>query len=111
MEARLAAVKPQQEETERPVSLMATLEEFCQNIRAALATPSFATKQRLLRLVVEQIVVTDEQITIKHVIPLSDVRLQRQHSGPGRPIWTAVNGANSSVSQTVLPVWSCANAR
>jgi hypothetical protein len=30
-------------------------------------------------LVVEQIVVADEQITIKHVIPLSDVRLQRQY--------------------------------
>src|SRR6266851_30955 len=74
MEARLAALKQQQEETERQVSLMATLEEFCQNIRAALDTPSFATKQRILRLVMDQIVVADEQITIKHVIPLSDVR-------------------------------------
>jgi site-specific DNA recombinase len=79
MEARLAALKQQQEETNQQVVLMATLEEFCQNIRAALDTPSFATKQRILRLVVDQIVVTDEQITIKHMIPLSDVRLQRQH--------------------------------
>ena len=79
VEARLASLMQQQEETDRQASLMATLEEFCRNILAALDTPSFATKQRILRLVVDQIVVTDEQITIKHVIPLSDVRLQRQH--------------------------------
>jgi site-specific DNA recombinase len=85
LEARLAALKPQQEETERQVSLTATLEEFCHNIRAALDTPSFATKQRILRLVVDQIVGTDEQITIKHVIPLSDVRLQRQHYTAATP--------------------------
>jgi site-specific DNA recombinase len=85
MEARLAALKQQQEETERQVSLTATLEEFCQNIRAALHTPSFATKQRILRLVVDQIVVADEQITIKHVVPLSDVRLQRQHYSADTP--------------------------
>jgi len=87
MEARLVSLKQQQEETERQVSLTATLEEFCHNIRAALETPSFATKQRLLRLMVDQIVVTAEQITIKHVIPLSDVRLQRQHYSVqrGRP--------------------------
>ena len=83
--ARLAALKQQQEEAERHVSLTATLEEFCHNIRTTLDTPSFATKQRILRLVVDQIVVTDEQITIKHVISLSDVRLQRQHSTADRP--------------------------
>lgn len=89
MEARLAALKQQQEETNQQVVLMATLEEFCQNVRAALATPSFATKQRILRLVVDQIVVTDEQITIKHMIPLSDVRVQRQHYSADTPCCSA----------------------
>ena len=79
VETRLAALRHQQQEQEQQLSLTATLEEFCQHIRAALDTPSFATKQRILRLVVDQIVVTDEQITIKHMIPLSDVRLQRYH--------------------------------
>jgi len=40
---------------------------------------AFPVEHPILRLVVDKIVVTDEQITIKHVIPLSDVRLQRQH--------------------------------
>ena len=35
--------------------------------------PSFETKQRILRLVIDTIVVDDEQITIKHVIPISNV--------------------------------------
>jgi len=58
------------------VQVKATLEEFCRNMSAALQNPSFETKQRILRLVVEKIVVTDEQITIKHMIPVSDVGLQ-----------------------------------
>jgi hypothetical protein len=47
---------------------------------AALDNPSFETKQKILRLVVERVEFVDDQITIKHVIPISDVRLQRdQH--------------------------------
>src|SRR5262249_44786563 len=60
LEARVVSLQQQEEEAERQVSRTATLEEFCQNIRTALETPSFATKQRILRLVVDQIVVTDE---------------------------------------------------
>ncbi|MCI0337861.1 MAG: hypothetical protein L0226_09810 [Acidobacteria bacterium] len=62
-------------------SLATTLEEFCRNISAALDNPSFETKQKILRLVVDLIEFRDDQITIKHVIPISDVRLQRnQHN-------------------------------
>jgi hypothetical protein len=48
---------------------------------AALDNPSFETKQKILRLVVERVEFVEDQITIKHVIPISDVRLQRdQHN-------------------------------
>ncbi len=62
------------------MQVKATLEEFCRNMSAALQNPSFETKQRILRLVVEKVVVSDEQIMIKHMIPISDVGLRRhQH--------------------------------
>lgn len=79
LETRLASLTQHQQEQARHASLTVSLEEFCRNSRTALQNPSFETKQRILRLVVDRIEVTDEQIMIKHMIPLSDVRLQRHH--------------------------------
>jgi site-specific DNA recombinase len=53
----------------RAGTLAATVTAFCERIRAQLATPTFEVKQKVLRLVVERIVVTDDQIVIEHVIP------------------------------------------
>ena len=55
--------------------VQASLETFCQKMRTTLVNPSFATTQKMLRLVVENIVVTDDCLTIHHLIPLPDVRL------------------------------------
>jgi len=79
LEARLTALRHQQEEQHRQALIQETAEEFCRHIREALQNPSFETKQQILRLVVDKIIVEDEQITIKHVIPVSDVRLRRYH--------------------------------
>ena len=52
-----------------------------------LDNPSFETKQRILRLVVDKILVRDEEITIQHTVPISDVRLWHDHypeHTPGR---------------------------
>ena len=116
LQTRLAVLKQQQHEQERQVSLRATLEEFCRNINDALENPSFETKQRILRLVVDKVVFNDDQITIKHVIPISDVRLQRYQYSTERPIapWrppdgTAQRGAPQSValfaSHDATPDW------
>jgi len=80
LESRISDLKQQQHEQQRQATLTTTVEEFCRNISAALDNPSFETKQKILRLVVERIEFVEDQITIKHVIPVSDVRLQRnQH--------------------------------
>ena len=44
-----------------------------------LDNPSFETKQRILRLVVDKILVSDEEVTIQHTVPISDVRWWRDH--------------------------------
>ena len=46
-----------------------------------LGNPSFETKRRILRLVVDKILVRDEEITIQHTVPISDARLWRDHYG------------------------------
>jgi site-specific DNA recombinase len=86
LEARLVALRQQQHEQQRRAYLRETVEEFCQHIGVALQTPSFATKQQILRLVVDKIVVEDDQITIKHVIPIPDVPLRRYHYVGNTPI-------------------------
>ena len=42
-----------------------------------LENPSFETKQRIVRLVVDKIRVSDEEITIQHIVPISNVRMWR----------------------------------
>lgn len=80
LEERLNSLEQQKHGQQRQAALATTVEEFCRNISAALDNPSFETKQKILRLVVERIEFVEDQITIKHVIPISDVRLQRdQH--------------------------------
>ena len=77
LEANVISLRQQQQEQQRQMALTATVEEFCRTINAALDNPSFETKQKILRLVVERVEFVEDQITIKHVIPVSDVRLQR----------------------------------
>ncbi len=85
LEERLTALEQQKQGQQRQAELARTVEEFCRNIGAALDNPSFETKQKILRLVVERVEFVENQITIKHVIPISDVRLQRDQHWYHRP--------------------------
>jgi site-specific DNA recombinase len=64
-----------------------TVTAFCQRIAALLEDPAFATRQRVLRLVVERIVITDDQIVIQHIIPTDEgSRLYLRRSRPREPL-------------------------
>jgi hypothetical protein len=52
---------------------------FHQKMSDVLDNPSFETKQRILRLVVDKILVGDEEVTIQHTVPISDGRLWGDH--------------------------------
>ena len=88
LDERLSSLRQQQQEQQRQAALATTVEEFCRNISTALDNPSFETKQKILRLVVDRVEFVEDQITIKHVIPISDVRLQRDQLSPGTPIFS-----------------------
>ncbi len=65
----------------RQDTLTVNVSQFCDNITSMLQSPTPQEKQEVLRLVVDHILVEKEQLTIKHVIPLSgDRRLYTQRS-------------------------------
>ena len=62
--------------------LTADFEQFCADAQKMLETPPKETKQEVLRLLIEEIVVADNEIIIKHIIPHDDnYRLIPRDSG------------------------------
>lgn len=77
MRQRLQELRQQEADQQRRQAVKVSVEEFCRTMEDALIQPSFETKQRILRLVVERIEFQEDQITIKHLIPVGNVRLCR----------------------------------
>jgi site-specific DNA recombinase len=77
--ARLSQLEQQQHEQHQHDLLGQTLEVFCRKMSDVLENPSVETKQRILRLVVDKILVSDEEITIQQMVPIANVRLWRDH--------------------------------
>jgi site-specific DNA recombinase len=74
---RRQELQQQEAERQRHESVKQSVEEFCRTMEDALVHPSFETKQKILRLVVDRIEFQENQITIKHLIPVGNVRLCR----------------------------------
>jgi hypothetical protein len=54
---------------------------FCADAQKALENPTPEAKQEVLRLLVDQIIVEDDAITIKHIIPADEsCRLLPRHN-------------------------------
>jgi site-specific DNA recombinase len=47
-----------------------TIEALCQQVRIGLEDATFEQKRTLLRLLVDQVVVTDEEVEIRYVMPI-----------------------------------------
>ena len=54
------------------------IEAFCQTIRAGLATATFDQRRQLAELLIDRVIVTDDQVEIRYVLPTSP-------DGPHRP--------------------------
>jgi site-specific DNA recombinase len=62
------------------------LGSFCRRVRSRLDEASFAERQRILQLLIERIIVGEDSLEIRHVIPLGQVDGTPSGSGPeGRP--------------------------
>ena len=65
VEQRLARLAP-------PVPLQLSLPLFTQRIQLALDASDFHTRQDVIRLLIERIVVADDALIIEHIVPLHD---------------------------------------
>jgi site-specific DNA recombinase len=54
------------------------IEAFCQTIRAGLATATFDQRRQLAELLIDRVIVTDDEVEIRYVLPISP-------DGPHRP--------------------------
>jgi site-specific DNA recombinase len=47
------------------------IERFCEQVRSGLANATFEQKRALVELLIDQVVVTDEEVEIRYVVPTS----------------------------------------
>jgi len=79
LKRRLSEIGAKRAQREQEIRLLRGLEQFSLSVQEALEDPSFETKQQVLRLVVDRIVVEGDKVVIHHVVPTGPVRLQTQH--------------------------------
>jgi site-specific DNA recombinase len=48
-----------------------SIERFCEQVRSGLANATFEQKRVLVELLIDQVVVTDEEVEIRYVVPTS----------------------------------------
>ena len=48
-----------------------SIEEFCERVRASLADATFEQKRRLVELLIDRVIVNDEEVEIRYVVPTS----------------------------------------
>jgi site-specific DNA recombinase len=64
----------QRQQTQQQVQdqIMSDFATFCDMIQASLDNPTPQVKQEVLRLLIKEIIVGDDMVTIKHIIPVDD---------------------------------------
>ena len=98
---RLQQLQQQEADQQRRQNIEVSVEEFCRAMEEALVHPSFATKQKILRLVVNSIEFQEDQITIKHLIPVGNVRLCRNQYVNATPNYANGSGKDSRRSDVI----------
>ena len=83
---RLHHLRHLRDNREDQVRLIQGAELFCASIQQALEQPSFATKQQVLPLVVDRIVVAEDELVVHHIIPAGPFRLQTERNRNGEPV-------------------------
>jgi site-specific DNA recombinase len=73
---RLTELADAHNSRQHQLQLRQGVEEFCTSMQEALKTSNFDIKQKVLQLVVDRVIVDEQQLTIRHIIPTGPVRLQ-----------------------------------
>ena len=76
LRARLDEIRRQRAEREQEIRLLQGLEAFCAGIRDALLDPPFEIMQKVLRLVVDRVILEEDRLVIRHIVPMTPTGLQ-----------------------------------
>jgi len=76
LRARLDEIHRQHSEREQQLRLLQGLEAFCAGIQDTLVDPPFETKQKVLRLVIDRVILEEDRLVIRDVVPTAPVGLQ-----------------------------------
>jgi site-specific DNA recombinase len=63
----------------------ADLTAFCQRVRSRLDEATLAEKQRILQLLIDRVIVGEDALEIRHVIPLGRLKAEPAEPGPTDP--------------------------
>ena len=84
---RIEKIQRQQAQLSVKTQIMADFAAFCEQAQQALENPTPAVKQEVLRLLVDSVVVEENAIIIKHIVPTDDnCRLLPRGNPPKRYI-------------------------
>ena len=81
IQARLLQFEREAQSEQIKQELIDDFDQFCQRIRENLANPSFDVQQEVIRLLIDHVVVGENEIVIKHIVPTDDdcrLKPQRQ---------------------------------
>lgn len=85
----LTAQREQEErlcrERQTAKEVWADLTAFCQRVRSRLDEATLAEKQRILQLLIDRVIVGEDALEIRHVIPLGRLKAEPADSGPTDP--------------------------
>ena len=49
--------------------IVGSVEDFCERVRSGLANATFEQRRKLVELLIDRVIVTDEEVEIRYVIP------------------------------------------
>ena len=72
LKERIQQLQQKQQQQQVKDEMMVNFETYCQEMLARLENPTPEAKQEVIRLLIDHIVVRDDEIIIKHIIPVDD---------------------------------------
>jgi site-specific DNA recombinase len=76
LRARRDEINRQHSQREQELRPLQGLDAFRDGIRDKLTDPPFETRQSVLRLVIDQVIIEEDRLVIRHVVPTASVELQ-----------------------------------
>jgi site-specific DNA recombinase len=76
LQSQLRQLEAQVEKRVEVTAIAASVETFCQRIQQGLAQATFAQRRQLVELLIDRVIVDDDQVEIRYVIPTSEAGTQ-----------------------------------